>query len=800
MSRRQGISLMRSVRAKLLMMLILLSLPLLIISLIQLRSYSQSLSEQEKVVARTELAATAPVLSAWLKEHETESGRQVSVQPNELGQLYERLRSQLSPTSETSLAVFNEQGTKVIDSDERPAPPAAAIHDSPLNIAPIKWDDGITRPTTYLNVAPYNWKLAVGVSPTNTTYTNSSVLMVTMTWAFAVLASSLIAVWAVGRYTKPVRLLAASVSTFGEGNFQERIPVETSDEVGTLAEGFNIMAGQLAARFEELRTQRAFIEEIIDSLPLGLAVLDDKLMLRRANPTFARFVGGDAAALKGRGLYETASGLSILSEMIEEVRTTRKPFVTYGLPLNLSGHGSKTEGGETNGRNEDDGHYWDLTLWPIAAREAGGELLLILSEVSKRVRAEKLATSAFAAERARAAELESLINQLNEGVVIVDRQGLYRINPAAAEIIGRKRSEFRDGINALLADIALRNPAGEKLPLENTPIFRALEKGEHVSNEQLKILRLDGEIRVLSVSATPLVGEAGKHDGAVAIFRDITDEVRQHDELVASYDRLREHDRLKSAFVATVSHEFRTPLNVIIGLCQLLDRDRQPPLGPLQAEAVTRMERNARSLLELVNALLDYSRLEAGRAALHLESVNVGEVIAEIAAENMASATGKGIQLNVDVSPELGRVITDRRKFAQVVANLVNNAIKFTSVGSVTISAAPTAEDDDRWYLTVTDTGIGITNEALGFVFDEFRQADDTLARAYGGTGLGLAITRKIVELLDGIIKVESRPNEGSRFHIIWPRLAQPRTGTGSLLGANVTELVEAQMLRRKAR
>src|SRR5205085_3498886 len=198
---------------------------------------------------------------------------------------------------------------------------------------------------------------------------------------------------------------------------------------------------------------------------------------------------------------------------------------------------------------------------------------------------------AFASERTRAAELESIINQMKEGVIIINKQGRYRINPAGAQIIGRKPEEFRDGAQALIEDMNFKDSAGGDLTREEHPLCRALERREHLSGEQLEIVRGDGEKRVVAISTTPLTSEDGRPEGAVAVFRDITEEVKQHEELVAAYDRLREHDRLKSAFVSNISHELRTPLNVIIGLCQLLERDRQLPLASLQNEAVTRIAR-----------------------------------------------------------------------------------------------------------------------------------------------------------------------------------------------------------------
>ncbi|MGH9902734.1 MAG: histidine kinase dimerization/phospho-acceptor domain-containing protein, partial [Pyrinomonadaceae bacterium] len=475
-----------------------------------------------------------------------------------------------------------------------------------------------------------------------------SIIVLTTTWALALLASILLGIWAVGRFTKPLRQLAESASTLGEGQLAERVAVETDDEVGTLAGSFNAMAARLQSKFEELRAQGAFIEEALDSLPLGVAVLDAGLVVRRANATFARLVGRDTASLAGRGLYEATAGLAALSEVVEDVRRTRRAFVNYGLSLGLTAR----DGADGEGQN-----FWDVTLWPMSERGEGpGDLILILSEVSKRVRAEKLATAAFAAEKSRAAELESVINQMNEGVVIVDARGRYRVNPAAARILGRAPGEFRDGVEALIADMALLDLQRNKLEPSATPLGRALEKGERSIGEHFLIMRGEREERVLELSVTPLVGEGRRrpNEGVVAVFHDVTEEVRRHAELVESYDRLREHDRLKSAFVANVSHELRTPLNVIIGLCQLLERDRQLPLAPLQTEAVVRMERNARNLLELVNDLLDYSRLEAGRSALHLERVDVQEVTASVIQSYAADARDKGIELRAEVPPDLG--------------------------------------------------------------------------------------------------------------------------------------------------
>ncbi|HEU4594191.1 MAG TPA: ATP-binding protein [Pyrinomonadaceae bacterium] len=750
-------------------MLALLSLPLLIISLVQLHSHQKSLNDQAASIARIESASAAGALESFLETRPVAGASNVT--PAEAAAVYASVRRSLPQGDGAAIAVLDPEGRAL---PQQPGANALMPESLPNKTAQQRWSDGAWRVTNVARAGPNGWRLAVGVPPPEETPAGRAILILTATWAVTLLASCLLAVWAVGRFTKPLRRLAATASTFGEGNLQERVEVETEDEVGSLAEHFNVMAASLQTKFDAVKKQSAFIGEVLDSLPLGVVVLDAKLVVRKVNSAFASMAGRDAAHLTGRGLYEAAAGLAVLSEIVEDVRRTRRAFVNYSLPLELVARGE----GETA---EPQQKFWDVIIWPVTEQSEGrGDLLVILSEVSKRVRAEKLATSAFAAEKARSSELASVINQMDEGVLIVDAAGHYRVNPAAGRILGRDPGEFRDGVKALVFDMTLRDAEGHVLAPEATPIMRALEGGEHVSEEHYKIVRADGEERVLAVSATPLSGEGGRSEGLVAVFRDITDAVRRLQELVDAYDRLREHDRLKSAFVANMSHELRTPLNVIIGLSQLLARDPSLPLAPLQKDVVARMERNARSLLELVNDMLDYSRLESGRAALQLEAVSVEEVVGAVADSYAEEARDKGIELNVEVEPGTGRVVTDRTKLSQVLSCLVSNALKFTSEGTVHVRAG--AAGESRWYIEVSDTGIGMSNDELTYIFDGFRQVDDRLTRSYSGVGLGLAITRRVVELLGGEIKVESKQNEGSRFRINWPREVRQRTGTGSLV------------------
>jgi signal transduction histidine kinase len=779
----------QGVRSRMLLMLAVLSLPLLIISLLQLYYYRAALDERTSEIAGSQANAAAVGLAAWLESHPAHASQSGSLSYNDSLDLFQRLE-QVAETSGTTLSVI-DAGGNVIGNPLHPGivPGAQSTGDS---IAKQRWRDGVQRVTSVKSLSPYGWRVVVGVPVAKVT-SGYSLAALAGTWALVLISTILLGVWAVGRFTKPLRHLAASVATLGTGKLDERVPIETDDEVGLLAADFNAMASELEGKFGELREQSRFTEEVLDSLPLGVVVVDPNLIVCKLNPTFGHFVGRDSKTLRRKGLYEAAAGLAKISDVVEDVRRTRKPFVSFGLPLELLPHDSENPAGADTAR------FWDVTIWPTSVSNARrGDLIIVLSDVTKRVRAEKLSTGAFASEKMRAVQLQGVINQMNEGVIIIDRQMRYKINPAAAKIIGRAPGEFPDGAHAFCEELTLRDMNGRQLAAEETPFWRALEHRQQIDGEQFKMMHPDREPRVLSISAAPLNAEDGKGEGAVAVFRDITKEVHQRDELVNAYDRLRDHDRLKSAFVSNVTHELRTPLNVIIGLCQLLERDPQLPLAMLQKDAVQRMDRNARALLEMVNELLEYSRLEAGRAALHLGFVDINEVVEGVITEYAGEAASKGIELCADVSPDLDKVVTDRGKLSQVLSNLVGNALKFTGTGSVVITASP--DGVDRWTLEIKDTGIGMPREALGYIFDEFRQIDDRLTRSYGGTGLGLAITRKLVELLEGEMTVESKPNEGSRFCIVWPRTSRQHTGTGSLVEHNSRAAEASPHLRLRVR
>jgi two-component system sensor histidine kinase RpfC len=222
----------------------------------------------------------------------------------------------------------------------------------------------------------------------------------------------------------------------------------------------------------------------------------------------------------------------------------------------------------------------------------------------------------------------------------------------------------------------------------------------------------------------------------------------------------------KSLFLASVSHELRTPLNAIIGMGAMLESSN---LDADQTEMSQTIMTSARSLLMLIDGILDLSRIEAGRMPVSREAFDLARLLSEMRTIFLSQARAKSLRLNVHVSARTPlQLFGDSRWLREVLLNLVGNAIKFTDTGSVTISVDATAHREGRSQLRfeVADTGIGIMPEAQERIFDTFTQADETILQRFGGTGLGLAITRKFVHLLGGDIGVRSVPGEGSTFWV----------------------------------
>jgi PAS domain S-box-containing protein len=303
--------------------------------------------------------------------------------------------------------------------------------------------------------------------------------------------------------------------------------------------------------------------------------------------------------------------------------------------------------------------------------------------------------------------------------------------------------------------------------------------------------RKDGSLYTEDVTITPMKDDNGEITHYIAIKRDISERKWMEEELRSSNEQLaaalqkanemtiiaETANRAKSAFLATMSHEIRTPMNAILGMAELLlDTD----IDAEQRDYLQTLSKSADILLNLINDILDLSKIEAGKLTLEKTAFNLYEMVEDVGNLFAAIADEKGLEVVVNIDPKLpAHFLGDPVRLRQILANFVSNAIKFTEKGEIIISVwegkpvkqiVPGDESEVRWLrFSVRDTGIGIPKEKLGVIFEAFTQADSSTTRRFGGTGLGLAICKSLVELMGGQIGVESELNEGSCFYFDIP-------------------------------
>ena len=237
-------------------------------------------------------------------------------------------------------------------------------------------------------------------------------------------------------------------------------------------------------------------------------------------------------------------------------------------------------------------------------------------------------------------------------------------------------------------------------------------------------------------------------------------------DLKKAADKAEEADRIKSAFLAAMSHELRTPLNSIIGFTGIILQELIGPLNEEQSKQLNMVKNSSRHLLNLINDVLDISKIEAGQLEVHKERFEFPQSIEKVMQSVKPLADAKNLDVILSIAPEISEIVSDQRRVEQILINLLNNAIKFTDKGQIKTECSI---HENRLITTVTDTGIGIKEEDLAKLFKEFQQIDTGLNRRHEGTGLGLSISKKLVELLGGRIWVESELGRGSAFSFSLP-------------------------------
>jgi len=527
-----------------------------------------------------------------------------------------------------------------------------------------------------------------------------------------------------------------------------------------------------------LNQSRDQIERLLlENSPDVLWATDQYLKFTYISPGIRQLTGHNPKDIIGRPIYDlvTSTSARLINDAFKKVRAKRIPKTDEKQQLEL-------EFVHKNGTRA-----WGETTITKLARQSGvpAGFSGVIRDIDKWKRTESKLTR-------HRNDLEQFVQESTESIWVINAQlqreieghkkleveleakkTLYR-NLYNNSLVGLVRTRIADGkvlnANKSTADIlgfenvqsllATGKFADLHTPDRRAELIRQLEAHGEVSDFESRITLADGTQRTISLSAKLFKGE----DFIEGVIVDVTHQKRVEKALKESMEAAEAANVAKSEFLANMSHEIRTPMNGIIGMCDLV---METNLSPKQKEYLEIIHSSGKSLLELINDILDLSKIEAGKLELENISFSLRQVVEEVSDIFLDKITAKMLELTIDVPvdiPEL--LIADPLRVRQVLINLLSNAIKFTEKGSICISVSQESAGPDAVKLTfqVRDTGIGIPNDVKENLFDAFTQADGTVTRKYGGSGLGLAICKRIVNMMSGDIWVESEEGVGSSF------------------------------------
>ncbi|RJG02459.1 PAS domain S-box protein [Noviherbaspirillum sedimenti] len=432
-----------------------------------------------------------------------------------------------------------------------------------------------------------------------------------------------------------------------------------------------------------------------------------------------------------------------------------------------------------------DGSRMDVRTSLVPHRDETGEVQGFFGQLTditeyKRKEALLLATTTFQ---------KAILDSARISIITVDREGnIQSFNVGAERMLGYRAEEVIGKINPLCfhdeREIRERAPAlslelGETVE-PGLDVFIAKGKRSQVYEDEWTYVRKDGSRLPVFLSITALRTNADDIIGYLGIAFDITQQKETEAQLQQARADAEEASRAKSAFLATMSHEIRTPMNGVLGMAEVLARSK---LTRHQSEMVQTIRDSAGVLLNLIDAILDFSKIEAGRLELERAPLSIRDLAEGICTSLLPVAAGKGVDLNLFVSPAIPeRVMADDVRLRQMLYNLLGNAIKFSGDrpgqrGRVWLRAEVLQAAPLKIAFRISDNGIGMAPEAVDKLFSPFTQAEASTTRRFGGSGLGLAICKRLVELTQGEIRVDSTLGSGSSFTIILPfTLAEEQT------------------------
>ncbi len=504
----------------------------------------------------------------------------------------------------------------------------------------------------------------------------------------------------------------------------------------------------------ELRATKERMEAIFNAVPDLMFVVDRDARIHGYYSPADRGLYAQPDHFVGKLVADVLppdAAATVADAMAEAARTGRHSGAVYSLPL-------------------PDGQRWfELSIAAMGDHtRRDTQFIAVARDVTGRVRLEQ-------SLRRSEEQYRLLAENATDIIFAMDTQGRFTyVSPSSERLRGYTSAE------------AIAQTLDEALTPESAAVARAelaeflaasgSQQWGRAARVEVELTCKDGSTLWAEVTASGRFGPELELLAVQGIARDITERRRYELELQEARTIAEAANAAKSRFLAHMSHEIRTPLNGVLGLTQVLMRRTD---DAEQRALVTRIEASGRTLLALLNDLLDHSKIEAGRLRLEARPFDPAAVIGRVVGLMGAGARDKGLEMTVDMPAEpLPVLLGDELRIEQIILNLVGNAVKFTETGFVRLSATcePAGAGAAWLRVEVADSGIGIADEALGAIFRPFQQADTGTSRQYGGTGLGLDISRGLAEIMGGQLTVKSRPGHGSRFRF---EAILPRAGSG---------------------
>ncbi len=510
---------------------------------------------------------------------------------------------------------------------------------------------------------------------------------------------------------------------------------------------FGVLGFVAVGRRREHRVSQALLEGVLENAPIGLGFLDRSLRIRHINGALAKMSERALSATPGMSIWE------VVPQLRDTLEAKLGQVVDGGRSI------ANVDVEAASNLRQDQTRHFQASFYPLTqagSRGASDGVGMVIADVTARKRAER--STKEGEERFR-----TLVQASAAIIWTADATGAFaKSQPNWNRFTGQTVEEAM-GWGRLACvhpdDVEETRAAWGTAVATLQPI--ALEH---------RIRRHDGDWRYMALSAAPVIEENGTIREWVASHTDVTDRREAELMLSAAKEAAESANRAKSSFLANMSHELRTPLSAVIGYSEMMEEEVEDLGETGLLTDLGKIKSNARHLLSLINDVLDLSKIEANRMDTFAEDVEVATLVEEAAGTVGALVAQKSNHLVVDVAADAGAMHTDVVKLRQCLFNLLSNASKFTENGRVTLQVHREGEmDTTALVFRVSDTGIGMTEEQLGRLFQRFAQADETTTRKFGGTGLGLAITKAFSRLLGGDISVESTYGEGTTFTLRLP-------------------------------